>query len=96
MRLAHGGRRDVDLDCIWAIDSLQKVIWDRLREEGCHGRVPEGALGVVWEPFLDLQGSKNDALKRFSDDFFWNSGQEWSFDRIFSIFSKDNSNFGLF
>ena len=58
------------MDSAGAIDSLQKVIWDRLREECCHGRVPEGALEVVWEPFLDLQGSKNDALKRSSDDFF--------------------------
>ena len=65
-----GGRRDVDLDSAGAIDSLQKGIWDRLREKGCHGRVPEVALGVVWEPFLDLQESKNDALKRSSDVFF--------------------------
>ncbi len=65
----HGGRRDVDLDSAGAIDSLQKVIWDRLREEGCHGRVPEGALEVVWEPFLDLQGSKNGILEGSSGDF---------------------------
>jgi len=50
----HGRRRDVDLDSAGAIESLRKVIWDRLREEGCHGRVPEGALEVVWERFLDL------------------------------------------
>ena len=92
----HGGRRDVDLDCIWAIDSLSRGTWDRLREEGCHGRVPEGALGVVWEPFLDLQGSKNDALNMFSDDFFWNSGQEWSFEWICQIVLKMNYNFVLF
>ena len=86
----RGGRRDVDLDSAGAIDSLQKVIWDRLREEGCHGRVPEGAQEVVWEPFLDLQGSKNDALKRSSDDFFGNSGQEWSFEWTFLFFQKIN------
>ena len=58
------------MDSAGAIDSLQKVIWGRLREKGWHGRVPGGALEVPWEPFLDLQGSKNDALKRSSDDFF--------------------------
>ena len=82
------GRRDVDLDSAGAIESLHKVIWDRLREEGCHGRVPEGALEVVWEPFLDLQGSKNGPLKRFCDDFLGNSGQEWSFEWTFLNFFK--------
>ena len=67
--MTNGGRRDIDLDSAGAIDSLHKGIWDGLREEGCHGRVPEGALGVVWEPFLDLQGSKNGILKGSSGDF---------------------------
>ena len=64
------GRRDVDLESAGAIDSLQKVIWDRGREKGCRGRVPGGAPEVVWEPFLDLQGSKNGTLKGSSGDFF--------------------------
>ena len=83
-----GGRRDVDLDSAGAIDSLQKVIWDRLREEGCHGRVPEGALEVVWEPFLDLQGSKNDALKRSSDDFFGIVVKNGPSNGLFQFFEK--------
>jgi len=67
--VVHGGRRDVDLDSAGAIDSLQKVIWDRGREKGCRGRVPGGALEVVWEPFLDLQGFKNGPLEGSSGDF---------------------------
>ena len=69
MRVAPGGRRDVDLESAGAIDSLQKVIWDRGREKGCRGRVPGGAPEVVWEPFLELQGFKNGILKGSSGDF---------------------------
>ena len=76
------------MDSAGAIDSLRKAIWDRLREEGCHGRVPEGALGVVWEPFLDLQGSKNDALKRYLHDFFETMVKNGPSIGLFQFFQK--------